>query len=278
MEMYSVLMSVYWKEKPDYLLTAIESMTKQTIPFHDFVLVCDGSLTDALTKTIDRANKIIKAMPTHPVFTVVPLTNHSGLGSALNIGLNYCQCDLIARMDSDDISLPNRCERQLKQFELNPNLSIVSGTIIEFSKSISEHGKCRKLPENQDDIVKFAKSRNPFNHPCVMYRKSAVIAAGSYRKDYPYFEDYDLWLRMLWNGAMGYNIPEPLLYMRAGNSMYKRRGGSEHFQSAKKLFSEMKQKDFITSKQYYKTLTERWIGDHIPSKMRAFLYQRLLRY
>jgi glycosyltransferase involved in cell wall biosynthesis len=277
MEKYSVLMSVYEKEQPEYLRTAIESMVRQTIPFHDFVLVCDGPLPNDLTEVIDQSRRRIEEMQTHPTVTIVPLPHHSGLGPALNKGLEVCQCDLIARMDSDDISLPNRCEKELRQFEKDPQLAIVSGSVIEFSNTVSNHGKCRSLPENQDEIIRFAKSRNPFNHPCVMYRKSAVIAAGSYRKDYPYFEDYDLWLRMLWNENRGYNISEPLLYMRAGDSMYKRRGGSEHFQSAKKLFSKMKQKGFITSKQYYKALTERWVGDHLPNKLRSFLYQRLLR-
>ena len=182
-ESYSVLMSVYYKEKPEYIRMAMDSIWKQTSKTNDYVLVCDGPLTAGL-------DAVIKEMEAeHLELNVIRLEKNSGLGNALNIGIEYCKNELIARMDSDDISRPDRCERQLKILAENPEVDIVSGTVEEFSKSAEEIKASRVLPEKHDDIVKFAKRRNPFNHPCVMYRKSAVEAAGGYQ-DFYLLEDY----------------------------------------------------------------------------------------
>lgn len=272
MESYSVLMSVYEKENPDYLMTAIESMRKQVLPFHDFVLVCDGPLPDPLMKAIFHEKHQMENS-----FTLVRLPVNRGLGPALNEGLKYCQCDLVARMDSDDISDPDRCKKEVSCFEQNPHLSIVSGFLTEFESDPSNPGPVRKVPQYQRDILSFAKQRNPFNHPCVMYRKSAVQKAGGYLASYPFFEDYDLWLRMIWSGAEGYNIQENLLYMRTGNGMYHRRSGREHFHSAEKLFRTMRDRKFISPSDYRKAILQRWIGDFIPNGLRKFLYKKLLR-
>lgn len=263
---YSVLMSVYYKEKPEYLQQSIESILDQTAPTDDFVLVCDGPLTAELDSVIAQYNTI----------HVVRLKENGGLGRALNEGMRHCQNDLIARMDSDDISRLDRCERELKIFKTHPEVDIVSGTIEEFITSPDEVYSRRVLPETSTEIVEFAKKRNPFNHPAVMYRKSAVEAAGGY-KDFYLLEDYFLWVRMLLNGSKGYNIQEPVLWMRAGNDLYKRRGGEKHFASEKKLFSYMLDKKFITKSEYTKAVVTRGVGALIPNGVRGFLYKRVLR-
>ena len=130
-------------------------------------------------------------------------------------------------MDSDDLSRPDRCEKQLSVFDRNPDISIVSGTVEEFSVSPETVEARRILPEKQKDILTFAKKRNPFNHPCVMYRRSAVEAAGGYQ-DFYLLEDYYLWVRMLQNGCQGMNLQTPLLWMRAGSEMYRRRAGRKY--------------------------------------------------
>jgi glycosyltransferase involved in cell wall biosynthesis len=269
---YSVLMSVYAKENPEFLISAIESMRNQTLPFHDFVLVCDGPLPDSLMDAIFHEKKLIGS-----TFTLVRLPQNLGLGPALNNGMKYCRCDLIARMDSDDISELNRCEREVNCFEATPELSIVSGFLTEFESDPSVPGPIRRVPKSDAEIRDFAKSRNPFNHPCVMYRKSAVQTAGGYQSSYPYFEDYDLWLRMIWSGAKGYNLQENLLFMRTGNGMYRRRSGKSHYKSAQKLFRAMLDRGYISQKEYCSALARRWIGDFMPNALRKFLYRRLLR-
>lgn len=207
---YSVLMSVYYKEKPEYLKQSIESIQMQTLPTDNFVLVCDGPLTQELNDVIAE-----KEQEMQHVLNVIRLKKNGGLGNALNEGIKYCQNELVARMDSDDIAYPNRCEKQVDVFNTRPEVSVCSGIVEEFSTSYEIVDSKRIPPEKQEEIIEFAKKRNPFNHPCVMYKKSAVEAVGSYQ-DFYLLEDYYLWLRLLMAGYQGYNIQEPLLHMRAG--------------------------------------------------------------
>ena len=263
---YSVLMSVYFKEKPEYLQQSIESILHQTAPTDDFVLVCDGPLTSELDSVISK----------YTTLHIVRLKENGGLGRALNEGMKYCQHDLIARMDSDDISRPDRCERELKVFADHPEVDIVSGAIEEFSTTPDEAYSKRVLPETSEEIVEFAKKRNPFNHPAVMCRKSAVEPAGGY-KDFYLLEDYFLWIRMILRGSKGYNIQEPILWMRAGSDLYKRRGGWEYASSEKKLFSYMLRNGFISKNEYYQAITSRAVGAMVPNWMRGMLYKKVLR-
>ncbi|MBR0385210.1 MAG: glycosyltransferase [Erysipelotrichaceae bacterium] len=268
---YSVLMSVYYREKPEFLKQAMDSMFNQSVITDDFVLVCDGPLTEELDKTIEEEQK------THPeILHVVRLDKNSGLGKALNTGMKECRHELIARMDSDDISKPDRCEKQLAVFSRNPEVSIVSGTIEEFSCSIEDIEARRILPEHQEEIVQFARKRNPFNHPCVMYRKSAVEEAGGYQ-DFYLLEDYYLWIRMLKNGCIGYNIPESLLWMRAGSDMYNRRSGWKYAGSQISLFRYMKENGLITSADYLSSVIQRTIASLVPNSIRENLFKKLLR-
>ena len=268
---YSVLMSVYYKEKPEYLRQAIMSVYNQTIQTNDFVLVCDGPLGEDLNEEIDNAKNLFGEK-----LNVYKLEKNVGLGNALNIGIKQCKNELIARMDSDDISYVDRCERQLKLFNSNPEIVICSGIVEEFSKKIEEVDNRRIPPEKNEEIVEFAKKRNPFNHPCVMYKKSSVEAAGGY-KDFYLLEDYYLWLRMLLKGMKGYNIQEPLLHMRAGSDMYKRRAGLKYAESQKKLFKFMYSEKFITCNQYIKSVILRSGSSLAPNWLRKFMFEKLLR-
>lgn len=270
MDHYSVLMSVYHKEKPEFLREAMDSIWQQTIPTDDFVLVCDGPLNDGLNAVIDEMEKA------HPELQVVRLEKNGGLGNALNIGMKHCKNELVARMDSDDISRPDRCERQLLVFEADKKLCICSGIIEEFSVSLDIIEAKRVPPETNTEIIKFAKKRNPFNHPCVMYKKSAVEAVGSY-KDFYLLEDYYLWLRMLMGGYQGYNIQEPLLYMRAGPDLYKRRAGLKYVQSQVALFAFMKSEGFISNEQYLKSCVIRGGASMAPNCIRKFIFEKKLR-
>ena len=182
-ENYSVLMSVYIKEKPEYLKEAITSILNQTVKTNDFVIVCDGHLTEGL-------NKVIADFVTtySGLFNVYRLEHNMGLAKALNNGILQCKNEIIVRMDSDDVSMPDRVEKQMKAMK-EKNADIVGSNIIEFVGDISNTGNMRVVPENNEEIIMFAKNRSPFNHPSVMYKKSAVIEAGFY-EDYRFFEDY----------------------------------------------------------------------------------------
>ena len=268
---YSVLMSVYYKEKPEYLRQSMDSIFVQSIPTDDFVLVCDGPLNDDLDKVIE------EMMATHAaVLKVVRLDKNVGLGNALNHGIKHCRNDLVARMDSDDIARPDRCERQLEVFEQHPEIGMVSGIVEEFSTDPSVIDARRVPPETQEDILQFAKTRNPFNHPCIMYKREQVEKAGGYQEIF-LLEDYFLWLRMLLNGTVGYNIQEPLLWMRAGSGMYKRRGGKRYIKAQIDLFRWMKKEGFISSWQCAKSCMIRSCSAISPNWMRKLMFAWKLR-
>ncbi len=271
MPSYSVLMSVYYKEKAEYLRIAMDSIWNQTIPTDDFILVCDGPLNAELNAVIDEM-QIVYSDTLH----IVRLETNGGLGNALNIGIKHCKNELIARMDSDDISKPDRCEKQLTVFQDHPEVSICSGIVEEFTVSTNAIEARRVPPETHKQILEFARERNPFNHPCVMYRKSVVEEAGSY-KDFYLLEDYYLWIRMLQNGAIGYNIQEPLLWMRAGSEMYKRRAGLKYAQSQKALFDYMKETGIISQGQYIKSVVIRGASSITPTWLRKFMFKNYMR-
>ncbi len=205
-------MSVYKKEQPGHLKESIQSILSQTLKTDNFVLVCDGKLTKELEQIIKEFQE------NNPgIFSILRLERNRGLGIALQEGLPYCKHELVARMDSDDIAKPCRCEKQIEIF-CTKQVDIVSGTIEEFNKVPGDRKIYKILPENQEEIIRYARTRNPFNHPAVMFRKTAVEAVNGYQPFY-LLEDYYLWVRMLGNGARAYNIQENLLYMRVGRDV-----------------------------------------------------------
>lgn len=264
-------MSVYHKEKPEYLKQAIESIQAQTFPTDDFVLVCDGPLNEGLDAVI-----AAKQQEMGDTLNVVRLAKNCGLGNALNEGIKHCKNELVARMDSDDIAYSNRCEKQINVFNTHPEVSICSGVVEEFTTDPAAVDTRRVLPETNAEIVEFAKKRNPFNHPCVMYKKTAVEAVGSYQ-DFYLLEDYYLWLRMLMAGYQGYNIQESLLHMRAGSDMYLRRAGWKYAKTQAKLFEYMKEQGFIGNGQYIKSCVTRSGSALAPNWLRKFMFEKVLR-
>ena len=214
---YSVLMSVYKNDKAEYIKSAIESMINQTVMPKQYVVVVDGPVGMEIEKIITKYEQEYSDL-----FTIIRLKENSGLGNALNIGMKECRYELIARMDADDISLPQRCERQLEKFESNPQLSILGTQIKEFVGEPSNIVSQRKVPITFKEIQKFAKRRSPFNHPTVMYKKSVITRLGGYpslcRK-----EDLALFVLAVSNGVYSENLNESLLLYRTSNGNQKRR-------------------------------------------------------
>lgn len=225
MEKYSVLMSLYRKEKPEYLRPALDSMLRQTVGPDEIVLVEDGPLTPELYAVVEEYRTSYPEL----VHIVVNPQN-MGLGLALNAGLKVCRNELVARMDTDDISKPDRCEKQLKRFEEKPELSIVGACIDEFVGEPSNVISVRRVPTSTEEIYEFAKRRSAFNHPAVMYRKSKVLAQGGYA-DLKRNQDVDLFGRMLYAGCKAENIDESLLWFRSSDELAKRRKSWENTRS-----------------------------------------------
>ena len=245
---FSVLMSIYKKEEPKYFNRAMQSIwDEQTVKPDEIVLVQDGPLTDGLYKAIDEWKAKIGE-----VFKTVPLEKNVGLGDALNAGIKHCSYELIARMDTDDISIPNRFEKQLKAFE-NNDIDICSSWVSEFDSDENEIISYRKLPEKHNEIIVYSKMRSPINHPAVMYKKSIVEKAGGY-KHMLWMEDYYLWVRMIINGAKFYNIQEPLVNMRAGYGQLERRGGFKYAIEEFKFLNKLKKIGYLTTIEYLKNI------------------------
>lgn len=268
---YSVLMSVYYKEKAEWLDYSIKSMLEQTIFPSEFVLVEDGKLTDELENVIKKYVDEYQNL-----FNIVKLEKNVGLGPALRIGIENCKYEFIARMDSDDYSCKNRIEEQFKIFEKDESLGLVGCNVEEFEESIDNVNCHVILPETQEEIYKFSKKRCPFRHPSLLYRKSEVMKAGNYREFY-LCEDYDIYIRMLKSGCKCYNIQKPLVYMRIGKDFYKRRGGIKYMKSILKFKNEQLHTGYFSLLDYLKSTIPHIIVCLMPNAVRDYIYRNFLR-
>lgn len=270
---FSVLMSVYYKEKPEYLEACLDSMIKQTLLPNEIVLIKDGSLTPELDRVIE---KFVTENPN--LFNIVTFKENIGLGKALPIGVENCSYDLIARMDTDDIARNDRFEKQIREFKNDKHLDIVGSHILEFDKSIDNILARRIVPLSHDEIIKFSKKRNPYNHMTVMYKKKSVIDAGNYRHVYGLgYEDYDLWVRMLMNGCKARNIDDFLVYARTGADMFKRRGNKERLKTALYFRKKMYKDGFTNFPQFAFSSVANIVVSSMPNNFRAQIYKKLLR-
>lgn len=270
MEKFSVLMSVYAREKAEYLREALNSVFNQTLVPTEVVLVKDGPLTEPLETVIrDFTGR-------YDSLKIVALPQNVGLGAALNEGLRHCSHELVARMDSDDICVHSRFEQQMTCFQSCPKYDIVGGWIDEFTDTPDKPESVRRLPEKHDNIRKIFSSRSPMNHVTVMFRRAAVIGAGGYQPFY-LFEDYWLWGRMMRSGAQFYNIQDVLVHVRGGSAMAARRGGWKYVRSEIRLQWKFLRMGLIGPFTFCKNLIIRTTVRLMPNNLRTLVYQKLLR-
>ncbi|QQU41257.1 glycosyltransferase [Morganella morganii] len=237
---FSVVLSVYHKEKPDFLEKSLISIIENTKRPTEIIIIKDGPLTSVLNNVI---KKWISKYPY--IIKSVSLATNQGLGNALNEGLKHCSNEWIFRMDTDDICLPDRFEKQIAYIQENPHVSLVGGNTEEFSEDMMISNGQRNVASEHNDIVKLAKKRNPFNHMSVAFKKSAVLAVGGYQH-HLYMEDYNLWLRMIAAGYKTHNLQDILVNVRAGSSMVSRRRGLTYIKSEFQL-AKLKIKSKIDS-------------------------------
>ena len=262
---YSVLMSVYAGENAVNLRTSIESVLASDFLPAEFILVIDGPIGGDLQEVIN----------SYPSVKTLPLPSNVGLGAALTEGLTNVSYDIVARMDSDDVCMPSRFGKEYAR--MSEGLDIVSSAILEFEGDVSNVTGRRDLPLTQNEIVEFSRKRNPFNHPAVMFRKSAVLEAGGYTSDYPLFEDYDLWVRMLRNGARAANIAEPLLYMRTDEGMFLRRGGVKYGKIMLGFHKHLLATGWTNRRIYLTGAVPHYLVCIMPEFIRKLVYRRLHR-
>jgi glycosyltransferase involved in cell wall biosynthesis len=270
MTKFSVLMSIYKKENPQYFRECIRSLLTQTVQPDQIVLVEDGALTEELDAMVEEFRNLC------PVLKVVAYPENRGLGRALADGLLACDYPLVARMDTDDIAFPDRFARQLRAFEENPALDICGGHVLEFTGSTENILRRKQVPVTHEAIVRYAGRRNPFNHPSVMYKRQAVLDAGNYQ-DCPGFEDYYLWARMIANGAQTANIDDYILYFRAGEEMYQRRGGWKYMKDAVKARWKIYRLGVSSLPDFAVAAGGQIVVSLMPNRMRGSFYRKMLR-
>ena len=267
---FSVLMSVYKSEKAEYLVQALDSILNQTVAPSEIVIVEDGKLTDELYEVLSQYEQ------KYTIIKRIPFAVNRGLGLALHDGVLACSNEIIARMDTDDIALPMRFEKQLEYLEKNPQISLLGTGIEEFSSDPECPDSKTILPAKHEDIVKFSKKRNPFRHMTVMFKKSAVLNSGNYR-DFLWFEDYDLWVRIIANGYKCANIPEVLVFARADQNMFARRGGFTYLKQEIKFENFLLKYEYIKLNTFIINVLIRAGVRIVPNNVRAFIYKYFLR-
>ena len=268
---FSLLMSVYRGETAEYFSEALASVFASSLLPSEIVLVCDGPLTEPLEAVIQHFTERYPAL-----FLLVRLPENGGLGKALNAGLAACKNDLVARMDTDDISYPERFERQVAFMRSHPEVGVLSAAIDEFADEKHHIVAKRILPEDHDTIKRFAKKRCPVNHPVVMFRKSEVLRAGGYRHC-PSFEDYYLWARMLLSGTKFHNMSEPLLAFRMDDDTLKRRRGLRYAQREHALLKKLRREGFLNFYEYLRNAAMRLPLRLAPPSVLKYVYRRTLR-
>lgn len=269
-EHFSVLMSLYIKEKPEYFCQCMESVLRQTVLPDEIVIVKDGPLTAELENTLA---EYVAADP--ELYTIVPLEKNVGLGLALAEGILHCRNELVARMDTDDISADDRFEKQLCAFADHPEIDICGGQIAEFEGSIDNIVARRTVPTDHASIVRYQKRRDAFNHVTVMFKKSAVLRAGNYQSAL-LMEDTMLWANMIMAGAQCMNLEDTLVFVRVGADMFERRGGWKYFLKYKEGRKKVYDTGFISRWDYDYTLMVQLVVALMPQKLRGFVFKKIL--
>ncbi len=266
----SVLMSVYKNDKAEWLKLAVESVINQTKKPEEVVLIIDGPIGEELRGAVQELQAKYAEIKTFQN------EKNLGLGLTLQHGIQKCKNEIVARMDSDDYSVPTRFEIEL-EYMLKNNLDLVGSSVKEFMGDVNNVVATKTVPTTQEAIKKYSKTRNPFCHPSVMFKKSAVLAAGNYI-DMKLCEDYYLWVRMLQNNCKVGNIAESLVYMRTSEDMYKRRGGRSYYNSQKQLLKYMKKTKYIGTFTYLKSCCARFfVQVMLPNSLRQKMYLKKLR-
>jgi glycosyltransferase involved in cell wall biosynthesis len=273
MDSFSIITSVYKNDKPEFVEEALDSMlVHQSKTPDEIVLVQDGPVPYELSRLLleykDKYGDIMN---------IIKLEKNGGLGNALKLGVENAKFDICARMDSDDICLPNRFEKQLAYLETHPECDIVGGQMTEFiGKPDNIVGK-REVPLTNEEIYKYMKSRCALNHVTVMFRKDAVLKAGNYQ-DWFWNEDYYLWVRMMMAKCHFANIPDVAVNVRSGADQYARRGGKKYFDSEIGIKKLMLENGMISKKDYCINYVERFIIQRMmPNSVRGWVFRKFAR-
>ncbi len=267
---FSVLICVYGQDTAEHFKTAVDSILNQTVRPSEVVLVVDGPVPACL-------DEAISTYENNEIFKLVRFAENQGHGNARRAGIDACTNELVAIMDADDISLPQRFEKQIREFERDSDLDIVGGNISEFIGNEENIIASRVVFQTDEEIKEDMKSRCPMNQMTVMFKKASIEAVGGYI-DWFQEEDYYLWLRMAKGKQKFKNIPETLVNVRVGEEMYSRRGGIKYFKSEAKLQKYMLKEGFIGPIDYIINVLKRLVVQVLlPNKVRAWVFKKFAR-
>lgn len=273
MEKFSVCTSIYKNDRPDFVGVALDSMlVNQSVKPNEIVLVQDGPIPEGLQQVLQEYEA------KYPdVMNVIRLEKNGGLGNALKLGVENAKYNICARMDSDDICLPDRFEKQLAYLETHPECDIVGGQMTEFIDTPDNIVGRRVVPLDNNEIYEFMKSRCALNHVTVMFRKEAVLKVGNYQ-DWFWNEDYYLWVKMMMAGCKFANIPDVAVNVRSGADQYARRGGKKYFDSEIGIKKLMLKEGMITKSQFAINYVERFIIQlMLPNSVRGWVFRTFAR-
>lgn len=268
---YTVIMSVYNKVLPEYLVFSINSVLEQTLLPKKFIIVKDGPLTEEQEKVLNPFFQEYMEL-----FDIIKFDNNQGCGPAYNEALKHCNTKYAMIMDSDDYIVPEKNKKQLNYLLEHQECDMVGSSVSEFLGDISNVISFRKMPCSNNEIHKFAHKRCPMAQPTVMFKVKSVIDAGSYQKS-QLTEDYDLYIRMILNKCKFYNFSETLTYMRVNEDFYARRGGLKYLNLILKFKYKWYKKGFFSLKEFIITGGSSLIVALMPNKLRTFVYEKLLR-
>jgi len=227
-------MPFYNGDQSEHLHDALKSLANQSLPADEIVLVQDGPVNARLSQVVQAWQEKLPSLNWHV------LQENQGLSAALNAGIALAKHEWLARMDADDICLPNRFEKQLSLISSDPSLSILGSWIQEYDETMQEAKGIRKLPESDEEVRAYARWRCPFNHMTVMYRKSVLEKVGAYKDYGAVGDDYELWARFIMQGYKTANIQEVLVLARTGDDFFKkRRRGMKYFKNEVREINEL---------------------------------------
>ncbi|MBT8556446.1 glycosyltransferase [Polynucleobacter paneuropaeus] len=267
---FTVLMAVYRNDDLSLFQKAVESVFQNTLQPNLCLIVVDGPIPQRMSEAIGEMEKIHGTK-----IQFLRLPQNLGLAKALNAGIEQVHTDWIVRADADDINLPNRFLELATAIKDHPGLDLLGSNILEVDKEGNPIA-IRAVPVSQLEIRKFAKSRNPFNHMTVAYRRAAVIECGGYPDVY-LREDYALWCKFINKEKKLLNIPQVLVHATAGKEMYARRGGWKY---AKAEWEMQQLLVTLGQKNSMRAIFDGLMRSAIfllPGSLRGLIYMRLLR-
>lgn len=263
---FSVLIPLYKNDRADQVKECLESIRCQTLKADEVLILVDGPISDDLKDVIENSR-----------YRVQYFEQNRGLPHVLNDGIKLAQNEIILRMDADDIAVPDRFEKQIAYLEYYQDVVVLGGQVQEFLNSMKNLKGIRAVPINKEEIKKFARWRNPFNHPTVAFKKSIIESIGGYNTEAISFEDYDLWLRVISKGYNVANLPGVLCYMRVNDAFIKRRAGFDYLLREFYLLKKMLSYNLIDLPYFILLCFVRLPLRLLPVSLLKVLYRAVLR-